>query len=57
MNDKDIANLLEEFKLAYPIKLPKEEEELLEKEQEKEKKINKTNLLFSQTFNLLPKLS
>ena len=51
MNDKDIANLLEEFKLAYPIKLPKEEEELLEKEQEKEKKINKTNLLFSQTFN------
>ena len=51
MNDKDIANLLEEFKVAYPIKLPKEEEEQIEKVNKKEKEINKTNLLFSQTFN------
>ena len=51
MNEKDIVNLLEEFKIAYPIKLPKEEEEQIEKIQEKENKMNKTNLLFSQTFN------
>ena len=51
ITEKDVANLLEEFKLAYPIKLPKEEEDQLEKIQEKESKLNKTNLLFSQTFN------
>jgi len=51
MNEKDIVNLLEEFKIAYPIKLPKEEEEQIEKIQEKENKMKKTNLLFSQTFN------
>ena len=51
MNEKDVINLLEEFKLAYPIKLPKEEEEQFEKMQEKDNKINKNNLLFSQTFN------
>ena len=51
MSEKDVANLLEEFKTAYPIKLPKEEEEQIEKIQEKENKLNKTNLLFSQTFN------
>ena len=51
MSEKDVINLLEEFKIAYPIKLPKEEEEQIEKIQEKEIKNNKTNLLFSQTFN------
>lgn len=51
MSEKDVANLLEEFKIAYPIKLPKEEEEQIEKIQERENKLNKTNLLFSQTFN------
>ena len=51
MNEKDIVTLLEDFKMAYPIKLPKEEEEQIEKIQEKENKMNKTNLLFSQTFN------
>jgi len=51
MTEKDVINLLEEFKVAYPIKLPKEEEEQIEKVNKKEKEINKTNLLFSQTFN------
>ena len=51
MSDKDVINLLEEFKIAYPIKLPKEEEEQIKKIQEKDDNINKTNLLFSQTFN------
>ena len=55
LSDKYVANLLEEFKQAYPIKLPKEEEDQFEKIQEKEKerenKMGKTNLLFSQTFN------
>ena len=51
MNEKDVINLLEEFKAAYPIKLPKEEDEQIEKINKKEKEINKTNLLFSQTFN------
>ena len=51
MSEKDVINLLEEFKIAYPIKLPKEEEEQIEKIQEKEIKNNKTNLFFSQTFN------
>ena len=51
MSEKDVINLLEEFKIAYPIKLPKEEEEQIEKIQEKEIKNNKTNLIFSQTFN------
>jgi len=51
MNEKDIINLLEEFKTAYPIKLPKEEEDQIEKISEQEKKSAKTNLLFSQEFN------
>jgi hypothetical protein len=51
MNEKDIINLLEEFKTAYPIKLPKEEEDQLEKISEHEKKSIKSNLLFSQEFN------
>jgi hypothetical protein len=51
MNEKDIINLLEEFKTAYPIKLPKEDEDQIEKIHEKEKKSIKSNLLFSQEFN------
>ena len=51
MNEKDIINLLEEFKTAYPIKLPKEEEDQMEKISEHEKKSIKSNLLFSQEFN------
>ena len=51
MNEKDIINLLEEFKTAYPIKLPKEDEDMIEKIHEKEKKSIKSNLLFSQEFN------
>jgi hypothetical protein len=51
MNEKDIINLLEEFKTAYPIKLPKEEEGQLEKISEHQKKSIKSNLLFSQEFN------
>ena len=51
MNEKDIINLLEEFKTAYPIKLPKEEEDQMQKISEHEKKSIKSNLLFSQEFN------
>ena len=51
MNEKEIISLLEEFKAAYPIKVPKEEEEQIEKVKKNEKKINKPNLIFSQTFN------
>ena len=51
MSEKDIINLLEEFKTAYPIKLPKEEEDQIEKINEQEKKTMKSNLLFSQEFN------
>ena len=51
MSEKDIINLLEEFKTAYPIKLPKEEEDQIEKINEQEKKQTKSNLLFSQEFN------
>ena len=51
MSEKDIINLLEEFKTAYPIKLPKEEEDQIEKIDEQEKKQTKSNLLFSQEFN------
>ena len=59
MNDKDIANLLEEFKLAYPIKSKKEEEpedSLEEKKVEKNIKneniFQKKNLLFTKKYNL-----
>lgn len=45
ITEKDVANLLEEFKLAYPIKLPKEEEDQLEKIQEKESKLLKFLLI------------
>ena len=51
MSEKDIINLLEEFKTAYPIKLPKEEEDQIEKINEQDKKQTKSNLLFSQEFN------
>ena len=54
MNDKDIVNLLEEFKLAYPIKPKKEEHE--ESPENKKKKTTleeeKKNLIFTRTFNL-----
>ena len=59
MNDKDITNLLEEFRIAYPIKLKKEDqielkyghghEESLDEESNK-KKLPKSNLLFYNTF-------
>jgi hypothetical protein len=58
MTEKDIINLLEEFKLAYPIKLDKEEpEEIVENIKKKEKNLEKMdnmpkkNLLFSRTYN------
>jgi hypothetical protein len=55
MTEKDIANLLEEFKLAYPIKVKKEEqheESPEDKKKENDLENNKNNLLFSRTYNL-----
>jgi len=56
MNDKDIANLLEEFRILYPIKVKKEDQhkhefELgLEESTDGKNKSPKSNLLFYNTF-------
>ena len=58
MSEKDIANLLEEFKIAYPIKIEKEEpEESLDVKRndntlESNENMPKNSLLFSRTYNL-----
>ena len=58
MSEKDIANLLEEFKIAYPIKIEKEEpEESIDVKKkdntlENNENMPKNNLLFSRTYNL-----
>ena len=52
MSDKDIVNLLEEFKIAYPIKIKKEEKHEESSEDKKKEKYNKKNLLFTRTYNL-----
>lgn len=63
MNDKDIANLLEEFRIAYPIKLQKEDQHKEEFEPGQEdstdgkNKGQKNNLLFYNTFLQMNKSS
>ena len=54
MTDKDIANLLEEFKIAYPIKSKKEEQHEESPESKKKENLDnqKNNLIFSRIYNL-----
>ena len=58
MTEKEIINILEEFKLAYPIKLEKEESEEIMENLKKDNKnfskldnLPKKKLLFSKTYN------
>ena len=63
MNDKDIVNLLEEFRILYPIKIKKEDQHKQEFELEHEdstdgkNKSPKKNLLFYNTFLQMNKSS
>ena len=54
MNDKDIANLLEEFKAAYPIKPKKEDNEESPEKKKNENNLEneKKSLIFTRTYNL-----
>ena len=54
MTDKDISNLLEEFRLAYPIKIKKEEKNEQEKSaapKNNENNLPKGEIFFGRTYN------
>jgi hypothetical protein len=48
-NDKDIINLLEEFRIAYPLTIKKEKDnEVIDEEKNNEKNETKANLIYSE---------